>query len=145
MRLALAGEQLDRRAADLLAPAAMKSAPFSASRAAAVASTWTRPAFMPSAERAEAAERGERLATDSSASRLVSATERPSAQSTFSLKIGVGARAQALIDDETDRVRADVDDRDRRAIGQPAGRKPAHLRARTSWADTAASSAWPGP
>jgi hypothetical protein len=91
---------------------AMKSGPLVASRQAAVAIAQTRPTFMDVAQRAEAPQRRQRLGDASGASRPVVCTSRPSPHSAFSLKIGVGLRVIALIDDETHRVRADVDDRD---------------------------------
>ena len=45
--------------------------------------------------------------------RPVVATPLPSAQSDFSLKIGRGDAAQTFVDDEANRVRPDVDDRER--------------------------------
>ena len=71
---------------------AMKAAPFSASRQAAVAMPWTRLTRSVSQSARKRLSAASAVAIASGASRPVDCTWRPRPASTFSLKIGVGAR-----------------------------------------------------
>ena len=96
----------------IFSTAAMKSAPLLASRGAAVASTWTNATFIRSirTRKRRSAVRAEATACGSRRPVVASPRARPRV-----LLVEERRRraAQALVDDETDRVRADVDDRDR--------------------------------
>ena len=109
--------------------AAMKSRPFEASRGAAVARTWSAAARICVGQRDEAADggqrRGDRLGVEPAA--------RGDAAAEAAQLLLVEERrrraAEPLVDDEADRVRADVDDGDRpAAVGEPAGRLVARAR-----------------
>ena len=102
--------------------AATNSGPFDASRGAAVASTWISATPIWSAQRLEAAHRGQRRGDR----RRVEPARRlePAGQAAQLLLVEQRRRRarQALVDDQPHRVRPDVDDRDRARAVQPAGR-----------------------
>ena len=108
---------------------AMNCAPFDASRAAAVATAKTclAPIWRASARKRFNAASARAIPPPPSLPLV--ATPRPRPQRIFSLKIGDGERRKPVIDDEADRVRADVDDGDRpvlRRLG-PESLVPAHV------------------
>ena len=100
-------------------------APFEASRTAAVATVRSSSTSISRASRGEARQRAPRASPAlPRRSRRSSPAPRPSPAITFSLNRIAGSRGGALIDDEADRVGADVDDRGarlRRRLGTLGG------------------------
>ena len=102
------------------AASAMKARPLRASRQAAVAIAQILRTCRMSHSARKRLSASSAVSMASAASRPVDCTWRPRPANTFSLKIGVGDARQPLVDDETDRVGADIDDRDRRPVVEPA-------------------------
>ena len=103
--------------------AAMKALPLRASRQAAVASTHSRSTRMVSHSARKRLQRAERLLDRVGGEQALGLHLAAEAGQRLFVEERRRAAGHALVDDEADRVRADVDDRDRRAVVEPALRR----------------------